>query len=131
MFSRPPRSAREGYASNNSWRHGLAPMVAGQLEAGVIASLSGPQEDPRRGAGEPHRSETAPDHASSGIHTHATRPPPSSVARLASRNRLIKSVRLIRAISTVTISMLRNPTNVELLMPAKVSHNACKTTAVA
>ena len=28
-------------------------------------------------------------------------------------------------------SMLRNPTNVELLMLAKVSHNACKMTAVA
>ena len=60
-----------------------------------------------------------------------TAPPHSTGARLASQTRLIKSVRLTSAISTLISSMCRNLTNVEVLMLANVSHKACKITAVA
>ena len=66
-------------------------------------------------------------------YSHAA-PPPSptiSAALLASRTRLIKSVRLTRAISKLTTSMLTDPTNVALLILGNVSHKTCRISAVA
>jgi hypothetical protein len=44
--------------------------------------------------------------------------------------RLIRSVRLAGAISRLTSSMCKDPANVVLLLPAKVSHSACSMTVV-